>query len=110
MSPHLSPSVTHTALQYYEIPASRLQTITMAGLTMAGIPLEAMGTRQGKKQVLTTCFTFSSFAREVLPPSLGGIGDPVHSEISQTSAEFIQRVESKSPLKAVRTRLGANAG
>ena len=72
---HLSQTVRHSVLQYHEVPAARLQIVTTAGLQLAGIPLEALGTREGKKQVISSCFALSAFAMAVLPPSLGGEAD-----------------------------------
>ena len=85
---HLSQTVRHSVLQYHEVPAARLQIVTNAGLQLAGIPLEALGSREGKKQVVTSCFALSAFAMTVLPPSLGGEADPLTSEISNDSTAF----------------------
>ncbi len=52
---YLSQTVRHAVLQYHEVPAARLQIVTTAGLQLAGIPLEALGTREGKKQVISSC-------------------------------------------------------
>ena len=101
-SQFISQTVKHAALPYHEVPAARLQLVTTSGLQVAGIPLEALGTREGKKQVITSCFSFSTFARGILPTSLGGSSDPTLHEISTVSTDFIRSVESNSPLKLVR--------
>ena len=88
MSSYISPNVTHTPLPYHEITASRLPTVTVAGLQAAGIPLEALGARVGTKQVLTACFTFSSFARDNLPPSLGGADMSAELRLTSNSTAF----------------------
>jgi hypothetical protein len=43
---YLSQTVRHAVLQYYEVPAARLQIVTTAGLQLAGIPLEALARRK----------------------------------------------------------------
>ena len=101
MSSYISPNVTHTPLPYHEITASRLPTVTVAGLQAAGIPLEALGARVGTKQVLTACFTFSSFARDNLPPSLGGADVSAEQRLTSNSTAFLQAVTDKSPVSRV---------
>jgi hypothetical protein len=36
-------------------------------LQLAGIPLEALGTREGKKQVISSCFALLAFAKDCVP-------------------------------------------
>jgi len=85
----LSPSVVHHPLQYHEIPKSRLAAVTSAGLQAAGIPLEAIGTLEGGKQVISSCFAFSPFARKGLPPSAGGNSEAAELRLSSASATFL---------------------
>ena len=95
----LSSNVTHMPLSYHEVTALRLPLVTAAGLQAAGIPLEALGTREGKTQVLSSCFTLSPFAREILPPSLGGTAGENAVRLSPASAEFVRKVRLTSPIK-----------
>ena len=95
----LSSNVTHMPLSYHEVTALRLPLVTAAGLQAAGIPLEALGTRDGKVQVLSSCFTLSPFAKEILPPSLGGTAGESSIRLSPASAEFVRKVRIASPIK-----------
>ena len=95
----LSSNVTHMPLSYHEVTALRLPLVTAAGLQAAGIPLEALGTRDGKVQVLSSCFTLSPFAKEILPPSLGGTAGESSIRLSPASAEFVRKVWIASPIK-----------
>ena len=82
---HLSPNVMHQPLPYHEVSASRLQSVTIDGLQAAGIPIEALGLILGSKHVLTSCFQLSAFAREHMPPSLGGINELAESRLGTIS-------------------------
>ena len=86
-------------LSYHEVTALRLPLVTAAGLQAAGIPLEALGTRDGKVQVLSSCFTLSPFAKEILPPSLGETAGESSIRLSPASAEFVRKVRIASPIK-----------
>ena len=68
-------SLSDNPLPNYEISKSHLHAGTTAGLQAAGIPIAAFGFRRGVQQVLSSCFAFSSFAREGLPPSAGVYND-----------------------------------
>ena len=61
---HISANVTHQPLPYHEVAASRLLAVTTDGLQAAGIPIEALGLRQGQQHFLKSCFTLSAYARE----------------------------------------------
>ena len=87
----ISPNVTHLALPYHEVSAARLPALTYAGLQAAGLPLEALGLRMGQRAFLTSCFTLSSYAQEILPPSLGGENIDAESRLSRLLSDFSQR-------------------
>ena len=95
----ISPNVTHQPLPYHEVSSARLPWVTSLGLQASGVPLEALGLRDGKKQVLTACFTFSAFARESMPPSLGGLDEQAESCLSPASVTFLAGVTASSPAK-----------
>ena len=98
MSP-ISPNVTHQPLPYHEVSSARLPLVTSLGLQAAGVPLDALGLRDGKKQVLTACFTFSTFAPESMPPSLGGLDVLAEARLSPASVAFLAGVTATSPAK-----------
>jgi hypothetical protein len=104
MSSHLSPSVTHSPLPYHEVSAARLPLVTTSGLVASGIPAEAMGLRRGKKQVLSSCFSFSDYARELLPVFLGGTASVSASRIGTAPSEFLAVVAASSPVSASKLR------
>ena len=95
----ISPNVTHQPLPYHEVSSARLPLVTSLGLQASGVPLEALGLRDGKKQVLTACFTFLTFARESMPPSLGGLDERAESRLSPASVTFLAGVTASSPAK-----------
>ena len=95
----ISPNVTHQPLPYHEVSSARLPLVTSLGLQAAGVPLDALGLRDGKKQVLTACFTFSTFARESMPPSLGGLDVLAEARLSPASVAFLAGVTATSPAR-----------
>ena len=95
----ISPNVTHKPLLYHEVSAARLPSVTSIGLQAAGIPIEALGLRNGSKQILTSCFTFSSFARESMPPSLGGLDESAEARLGPVSVQFLTGVTGSSPAR-----------
>jgi hypothetical protein len=93
----ISPNVTHQPLPYHEVSAARLPALTISGLQAAGIPLEALGLRVGRRTFLTSCFTFSSYAQEILPPSLGGENIDAESRLSPPSKKFLAAASATAP-------------
>ncbi len=61
-----SSNVTHVQLFYQEVTALRLLLVTAAG-----IPLEALGTREGKTQVLASLFYTFFFCKGDLATKSG---------------------------------------
>ena len=92
----ISPNVTHQPLPYHEVSAARLPALTFAGLQAAGLPLEALGLRMGQRSFLTSCFTLSSYAQEILPPSLGGENID-ESRLSPPSKRFLAAATAAAP-------------
>ncbi len=95
----ISPNVTHQPSLYHEVLAARLPSVTSIGLQAAGIPIEALGLRDGSKQILTSCFTFSGFARESMPPSLGGSDVQAETRLHPASVRFLEGVTSSPPAR-----------
>ena len=95
----ISPNVTHQPLPYHKVSAARPPSVTPLGLQAAGVPLEALGLRDDQKQVLTACFTFSTFARKSMPPSLGGLDEQAEARLSPASVAFLAGVTATSRLK-----------
>ena len=93
----ISPNVTHQPLPYHEVSAARLPALTFAGLQAAGLPLEALGLRMGQRAFLTSCFTLSSYAQEILPPSLGGENIDAESRLSPPSKRFLAAATAAAP-------------
>ena len=100
MASHLSPNLTHPALPYHEVSALRLHLVTTSGLVAAGIPADALGSRRGKKQVISSCFKFSDFARELMPAFLGGTREGTASRIGPISSDFVSNVGASCSVSA----------
>ncbi len=79
------------AVAYHEVSALRLHLATTSGLVAAGIPAEALGFLRGKKQVISSCFKFSDFARELMLASLGGTCEGTASRIGPIFFGFPER-------------------
>ena len=95
---HISPNVMHQPLSYHEVSAARLLSVTSDGLQGAGIPIEALGLRVDRKHVLKSCFTLSAYAREQMPPSLGGTNDVAETRLGPVSTHFLEAVTAASPI------------
>ena len=96
-----SPGVVHAPLSYHDVPAGRLYAATVAGLQAAGIPLIALGVMRAGKQVISGCFTFSPFATESLPTSLGGSDNSAASSLGPASLHFFREAAAHSPSRTV---------
>ncbi len=89
---HISSNVTHQPLPYHEISA------TTDGIQVAGIPIEALGLRVGRKHVLKSCFMLSANAREPRPPSLGGAIEVAESRLGPVSTHSLEAASSAPPI------------
>ena len=98
---HISSNVTHQPLPYHEVSAARLLSVTTVGLPEAGIPIEALGLRVGRKHVLTSCFTLSAYAREQMPPCLGGTNEVAESRLGPVATHSLEDVSSAPPIQHV---------
>ena len=91
-----SPHVTHAPMLYHDVSSARIEAFTAAGLQAAGIPLAALGERRDGKQVLTSCFQLSIFAREGLPIPAGGAGI-MAAALSASTTDFMEKANTVSP-------------
>ena len=96
-----SPGVVHAPLPYHDVPAGRLYAATVAGLQAAGIPLIALGVMRSGRQVISGCFSFSPFATESLPTSLGGSDDSAASSLGPASLNFFRESKVHSPSRTI---------
>ncbi len=71
----ISHNVTQKPLTYFEVLAARLPSVTIVGLQAAGISIDSFGLRVGQNQRLSSCFSFTGFAPESMPPTFGGFGE-----------------------------------
>ena len=68
----LQPALNTSILKYHSAPRARLVAHTELGLASAGVLGAALGRRDGDLITLTGCIVLAPYAREHLPPDLGG--------------------------------------
>ena len=106
----LSSNVTHMPLSYHEVTALRLPLVTAAGLQAAGIPLEALGTRDGKIQVFLSFFTLSPFCKGNLATKSGWNSWRIFDSSQPSISRICSQSSDRQPYQAHRLRTTTLSG